>query len=60
MVAVSDDNQVEVVEAKNKTFYIGVKYHPELLVDNDKIQNEIFKAFIQACSIKQKRFKQNG
>ena len=52
IVAVSDDNQVEVVEAKNKTFYIGIKYHPELLVDEDSIQNEIFKVFIESCKAK--------
>jgi len=49
IVAVSDDNQVEVIEAKNKKYYIGVKYHPELLVDKDSIQNNIFKSFINIC-----------
>ena len=49
VVAVSDDNQVEVVEAKDKTFYMGIKYHPELLVDVDTKQNDIFKKFIQVC-----------
>lgn len=49
VVALSDDNQVEVVEGKNKKFYMGIKYHPELLVDTNKSQNEIFKAFIFAC-----------
>ena len=49
VVARSDDNQVEVVEAKNKRFYIGIKYHPELLVDEDEKQNKIFKHFIEIC-----------
>ena len=49
VVAVSNDNQIEVVEAKDKTFYIGVKYHPELLVDKDEIQNNIFKSLIDIC-----------
>lgn len=49
VVAMSDDNQVEVVEAKNKRFFIGVKYHPELLVDIDEKQNNIFKKFISIC-----------
>lgn len=49
VVALSDDNQVEVVEAKDKKFYIGIKYHPELLVDSDEIQNNIFKKFIEQC-----------
>ena len=49
VVAVSDDDQVEVVEAKDRTFYMGIKYHPELLVDEDTKQNDIFKEFIQVC-----------
>lgn len=49
VVARSDDNQVEVVEAKNKRFYVGIKYHPELLVDEDEKQNKIFKHFIEIC-----------
>ena len=49
VVAVSHDKQVEVVEAKGKKFYIGVKYHPELLVDTDEKQNNIFKRFVDIC-----------
>ena len=45
----SDDEQVEVVEAKNKKFYIGIKYHPELLIDKDDFENNIFKTFIDKC-----------
>ncbi len=52
VVAVSDDSQVEVVEAKNKKYYIGIKYHPELLVDCDNKQNSVFKKFIDACKKK--------
>ena len=49
VVTISNDNQIEVVEAKNKKFYIGIKYHPGLLVDDEKIQNNIFKTFIKIC-----------
>lgn len=49
VVAMSDDEQVEVVEAKNKKFYIGIKYHPELLIDKDDFENNIFKTFIDKC-----------
>lgn len=49
VVAVSDDKQVEVVEATGKRFYIGIKYHPELLVDKDNFENNIFKTFIEKC-----------
>ena len=52
VVALSDDNQVEVVEAKNKKFFMGIKYHPELLVDIDRKQNDIFKKFISICRSK--------
>ena len=52
VVAISEDNQIEVVEAKDKTFYIGIKYYPELLVDSEFIQNEIFKRFIEVCQSK--------
>ena len=52
IVAISDDNQVEVVEAKDKDFYIGIKYHPELLVDIDKKQDKIFSTFVQVCANK--------
>ena len=52
VVAFSDDGQVEVVDAKNKRFFIGVKYHPELLVDIDEKQNNIFCEFIKACKKK--------
>ena len=49
VVAISDDNQIEVVEAKNKKFYIGIKYHPELLIDKDDFENNIFKVFVDMC-----------
>jgi gamma-glutamyl-gamma-aminobutyrate hydrolase PuuD len=49
IIALSDDKQVEVVEAKGKKFFMGVKYHPELLVDIDDKQNNIFKTFLNIC-----------
>lgn len=49
VVARSDDDQVEVVEAPGKKFCMGIKYHPELLCDFDKKQNDIFVAFLNAC-----------
>lgn len=52
VVALSDDGQIEVVEAKNKKFFIGIKYHPEILVDVDQKQNRIFKKFINICATK--------
>lgn len=55
VTAVSDDNQPEVVEAKNKTFYMGIKYHPELLADIDKKENDIFVTYINAVKSNMKR-----
>ena len=48
VVAVDDDKQPEVVEAKDKKFYIGVKFHPELLVDENPIFNRLFEKLIDA------------
>lgn len=49
VVARSDDGQVEVVEAKAKRFFMGIKYHPEILIDVDEKQNRIFEKFIKSC-----------
>lgn len=48
-VAFCDDNYVEVVEAKDKKFYIGVKFHPESLYKIDENMNRIFEGFVKAC-----------
>lgn len=48
-VGFSEDGYVEVVETKNKKFYIGVQFHPESLYKIDKNMNNIFKCFIQSC-----------
>lgn len=52
VVAFSDDGQVEVVEALDKDFYMGLMYDPELLVNIDEKQNKIFKTFIETCAKK--------
>lgn len=48
-VAFCEDGYPEVVEAKNKKFYMGVRFHPESLYKKDKKMNAIFKAFIECC-----------
>lgn len=48
-VAFCEDNYPDVVESKNKRFYIGVRFHPESLYKKDKKHNKIFEAFINAC-----------
>lgn len=49
-VAWSDDGFIEVVENKNKKFFLGVKFHPELLFLEDKIHNKIIKTFVETCA----------
>ena len=44
----SDDGYVEAVEIKDKKFCLGVKWHPELMLNDEKMNN-IFKCFIDAC-----------
>ncbi|MBR1376590.1 MAG: gamma-glutamyl-gamma-aminobutyrate hydrolase family protein [Bacilli bacterium] len=46
--AYSDDGYVEAVELKNKRFCLGVKWHPELMTNNEDM-NRIFEYFIKAC-----------
>lgn len=46
--AYSDDGYVEAVELKDKKFCLGVKWHPELMT-NDENMNNIFKYFIEVC-----------
>ena len=46
--AYSDDGYVEAVELKEKKFCLGVKWHPELMLDSEKMNN-IFKKFIEIC-----------
>ena len=45
--AYSDDGYVEAVELKNKKFCLGVKWHPELMTNNENM-NRIFECFIKA------------
>lgn len=49
VVAFDNDGNIEVVEDKNKTFFLGVRFHPESLYKKDKKHNAIIKAFINAC-----------
>lgn len=48
-VGMSPDGCTEVLEAPNKTFYIGVKFHPESLYSTDENMNAIFCEFINSC-----------
>ena len=52
-VGFCDDNYPDVIESKNKKFYIGVRFHPESLYKIDENMNSIFKYFIKACKKEQ-------
>lgn len=40
----SDDSIIEAIEDKNKTFFLGVQWHPELL--DDENTDKLFNYFI--------------
>lgn len=48
-VGLCEDGYADVVEAKNKKFYIGVRFHPESLYKIDENMNRIFEEFIKIC-----------
>lgn len=48
----TDDGLIEVIERKDKRFYFGVGFHPEMLVDNDEAANAIFRALVREASQK--------
>ena len=48
-VAFCEDGYADVVESKDKKFYIGVRFHPESLYKIDENMNKIFQEFIKVC-----------
>lgn len=48
-VAFCEDGYADVVEAKDKDFYIGLRFHPESLYKIDENHNAIFQEFIKIC-----------
>ena len=48
IVAYSDDGLVEAIEVEDKKFVLGVKWHPELMMDEEYV-DKMFKAYIKAC-----------
>lgn len=43
------ENVIEAVEDKNKTFFIGVQWHPEDMIAYDEVMKRLWSAFIDAC-----------
>lgn len=50
MVGICEDGYADVVESKDKTFYMGVRFHPESLYKIDESMNKIFIEFINKCN----------
>ena len=48
-VAFCEDGYADVIESKDKLFYIGTRFHPESLYKIDENMNKIFKNFIEVC-----------
>ena len=44
----SDDGFVESFELPNKKFVVGVKWHPELMLEEESTQR-LFKYFVNEC-----------
>ena len=46
--SVSDDGLVESFELEDKKFIMGIKWHPELMIEDEFTKN-LFKKFIEEC-----------
>lgn len=49
ITAVSLDKVIEAIEIPNKTFIIGVQWHPESNYDTDEYSQLLFQEFISVC-----------
>ena len=47
--AICDDGIIEAVEARDKKFFVGVQFHPELLVPDDAAAVKLIKKFIESA-----------
>ncbi|MBC7330420.1 gamma-glutamyl-gamma-aminobutyrate hydrolase family protein [bacterium] len=45
----SEDGFIEAVEGNGEEFVLGVQFHPERLIEENKVFLNIFKSFINAC-----------
>ena len=48
--AVAPDGLVEALEAPGEAFYVGVQWHPEMLVDSDPGTRRLFEDFVAAAA----------
>ncbi len=47
--AVAPDGVIEAIEAPDRSFFLGVQWHPEFLHDRDPVQRRLFSALIRAA-----------
>lgn len=45
--AVSTDGIVEAISKKDRSFFVGVQWHPELMVKDDLLQKRLFERFLK-------------
>lgn len=48
ITSISYDGLVESFELNNKKFIVGIKWHPELMLE-DEFTQKLFKQFIEEC-----------
>ncbi len=52
--AYSEDGLIEALEVPEKTFIMGVQWHPELMIDYDPNAQKIFHKFLSVSKVSQK------
>ena len=55
VMAVSEDGIIESISVKEKSFVVGVQWHPEFSYEKDENSRKIVRAFIDACTSKEKK-----
>lgn len=50
VAAISPDSLIEAVYHPDKSFFLGVQWHPEHLYKTNEDAQKLFKAFVNACS----------
>lgn len=49
VVGRSTDGIIEAVDVEDRTFCLGVQWHPEYMWENDEAQMSLWRAFVDAC-----------
>lgn len=49
ITAISTDGLIEALEDKNKTFFVGIQWHPESMASYDILESRLFNYFINVC-----------